>query len=116
MTPRRTSLPAIADILTCGLFDWVHPQCQDATHQMPLFDFRCRRCGAEFEALVRTGHATVCSCGSDDLEQLPSGFAVSSSSIRKANLDAVRRKGAQARKEKLRADHGYMQKHIRDEH
>jgi putative FmdB family regulatory protein len=83
---------------------------------MPLFDFRCRRCGTEFEALVRTGHATVCSCGSDDLEQLPSGFAVSSSSIRKANLDAVRRKGAEARQEKLHADHGYMQKHIRDEH
>ena len=50
------------------------------------------------------------------MEQLPSGFAVSSSTIRKANLDAVRAKGAQARKEKLRADHGYMEKHIRDEH
>jgi hypothetical protein len=47
---------------------------------------------------------------------LPSGFAVSSSTIRKSNLDAVRKKGAQARKEKLQADHSYMQKHIRDEH
>ena len=83
---------------------------------MPLFDFRCRRCGQEFEALVRAGHSVVCSCGSDDLEQLPSGFAVSSSTIRKTNLDAVRRKGAQARKDKLRADHAYMQKHMRDEH
>ena len=52
----------------------------------------------------------------DDLEQLPSGFAVSSSTIRKANLDAVRKKGAKARKEKLQADHSYMDKHIRDEH
>jgi len=50
------------------------------------------------------------------LEQLPSGFAVSSSTIRKANLEAVRAKGAQARKDKLRADHSYMDKHIRDEH
>jgi putative FmdB family regulatory protein len=83
---------------------------------MPLFDFRCRRCGQEFEALVRTGHPTACACGSDDLEQLPSGFAVSSPTIRKANLDAVRQKGAQARKDKLQADHSYMQKHIRDEH
>jgi hypothetical protein len=41
---------------------------------------------------------------------------VSSSTIRKANLDAVRQKGAKARKEKLRADHGYMEKHIREEH
>jgi putative FmdB family regulatory protein len=83
---------------------------------MPLFDFRCRQCGHEFEALVRAGHSVTCTCGSSDLEQLPSGFAVSSSTIRKANLDAVRAKGAQARKDKLRADHGYMQKHIRDEH
>jgi putative FmdB family regulatory protein len=83
---------------------------------MPLFDFRCRQCGAEFEALVRTGHPAVCSCGSADLAQLPSGFAVSSSTTRKAHLDAVRQKGAQARKEKLQADHSYMQKHIRDEH
>ena len=86
------------------------------TAAMPLFDFRCRQCGREFEALVRTGHANVCSCGSHDLEQLPSGFSVSSSTIRRANLDAVRRKGAEARKEKLRADHSYMHKHIRDEH
>jgi putative FmdB family regulatory protein len=83
---------------------------------MPLFDFRCRRCEREFEALVRSGHPAACSCGSHDLEQLPSGFAVSSSTIRKSNLDAVRKKGAQARKEKLQADHSYMQKHIRDEH
>jgi putative FmdB family regulatory protein len=83
---------------------------------MPLFDFRCRACGQEFEALVRPGHSPACSCGSNDLEQLASGFAVSSSTIRKANLKTVRQKGAEARKEKLRADHGYMQKHIRDEH
>jgi len=83
---------------------------------MPLFDFKCRRCGIEFEALVRAGHVPACSCGSEDLEQLPSGFAVSSATSRKANLEAVRRKGAQARKEKLRADHSYMEKHIREEH
>jgi putative FmdB family regulatory protein len=83
---------------------------------MPLFDFKCRRCGLQFEALVRTGHPAACACGSGDLEQLPSGFAVSSGTIRKANLQAVRKKGAQARKQKLQDDHSYMQKHIRDEH
>jgi putative FmdB family regulatory protein len=83
---------------------------------MPLFDFRCRRCARQFEALVRTGQRATCSCGSSDLDQLPSGFAVSSSTIRKANLDAVRQKGAQARKEKLQSDHSYMEKHIREEH
>jgi putative FmdB family regulatory protein len=83
---------------------------------MPLFDYKCRDCGREFEALVRGGRGATCSCGSIDLEQLPSGFAVSSSTIRKANLNAVRQKGAEARKEKLRSDHSYMDKHIREEH
>jgi putative FmdB family regulatory protein len=83
---------------------------------MPLFDFRCRQCEREFEALVRSGQPATCSCGSDDLEQLPSGFAISSLTIRTANLDKVRQKGAQARKEKLQSDHSYMEKHIRDEH
>jgi putative FmdB family regulatory protein len=83
---------------------------------MPLFDFKCRGCGREFEALVRTGQSATCSCGSSDLEQLLSGFSVSSSTIRRANLDAVRQKGAEARKEKLRSDHSYMEKHIREEH
>ena len=86
------------------------------TGRMPLFDFKCRQCGRQFEALVRTGKPVTCSCGCDDLEQLPSGFAVSSPTIRKANLDAVRQKGAKARQEKLQADHSYMEKHIRDEH
>jgi len=83
---------------------------------MPLFDFRCRNCGNEFEALVRTDRSVVCACGSSGLEQLPSGFAVSSSTLRKAHVDSARKKGAEARKEKLRADHDYMQNHIRDEH
>jgi len=82
---------------------------------MPLFDFRCRPCDQVFEALVRTGSTPVCpSCGGADLEQLPSSFGVSSASIRKGNLDKVRQKGADARQSKLRADHDYMHKHLKD--
>jgi len=83
---------------------------------MPLFDFKCRACGNVFEALVRADRKAECSCGSGDIEQLPSGFAVSSPGLRKSHLDAVRKRGAEARKEKLRAEHSYMQKHMRDEH
>jgi len=83
---------------------------------MPLFDFKCRSCGNEFEALVRADRAAVCACGSGDLDRITSGFAVSSSAIRKSHLETVRKKGAAARKDKLRADHAYMQKHMRDEH
>jgi len=84
---------------------------------MPLFDFRCRQCEQVFEALVRTGSTPACtSCGGVDLEQLPSSFGVSSASIRKGHLDQARKKGAEARETKLRADHDYMQKHLRDDH
>jgi putative FmdB family regulatory protein len=52
---------------------------------MPLFDFQCRACGREFEALVRPGHVTACpACAGQDLEQKPSTFAVSSSERRSA--------------------------------
>jgi putative FmdB family regulatory protein len=84
---------------------------------MPLFDFRCRRCDQVFEALVRAGTTPACaSCGGVDLEQLPSSFGMSSASIRKGHLDKARKKGAEARTNKLRADHDYMHKHLKDDH
>jgi putative FmdB family regulatory protein len=84
---------------------------------VPLHDFRCRACGHEFEALVRTGTTPSCaSCAGHDLEQLLSTFAVSSNSIRKANLNAVRRKAASARAAKVRADHAEMKEHLDDHH
>jgi putative FmdB family regulatory protein len=84
---------------------------------MPLFDFKCRRCDQVFEALVRAGTTPVCaSCGGGDLEQLPSSFGVSSASTRKSNLNKARQKGTEARENKLRADHDYMHKHLRDDH
>ncbi len=45
---------------------------------MPLFDFRCRRCGERFEALVKAGEAGApCPrCGAGDVEKLLSTFAL----------------------------------------
>ena len=60
---------------------------------MPIYDYQCRQCGEEFELLVLKNTVAACpSCQSQDLEQLISGFAVSSASIRQANLQAARRK------------------------
>ena len=62
---------------------------------MPIYDYQCRGCGEEFELLVLKNTVAACpACQSQDLEQLISGFSVSSESSRQANLKAARRKYA----------------------
>lgn len=64
---------------------------------MPLYDFQCRSCGHEFEALVRRADtdAPACpSCGSLELEKLLSAFAVSSAEITQAAATRKRKKDA----------------------
>ena len=84
---------------------------------MPLFDFRCRACSHEFEALVRTGATPACpQCNGTDLDRLPSAFAPSSDTMRRASVSTARQNAAKARAERRRVEHGEMVKHIRDEH
>jgi putative FmdB family regulatory protein len=83
---------------------------------MPLYDYVCKKCGHEFEGLVRTGETVACSaCGSTELERLPSGFAVSSEQTRALNLAAGRKHLAKDRKDKAMAQYEY-EKHHREEH
>ena len=58
---------------------------------MPIHDYRCRSCGAEFEALVRASSPPpACpSCGADQLERLVSLPAAPGKS--KAIVAAARR-------------------------
>jgi putative FmdB family regulatory protein len=59
---------------------------------MPIYEYQCRQCGHEFELLVLKTTAAACpTCQGNDLEQLLSGFAVSSDSIRSANARTARR-------------------------
>ena len=82
---------------------------------MPLYEYECRQCGQQFEALVRPGSPAACaSCGSGDLDRLLSSFAPSSDTSRRANLGAVRQRGEKLRQEKVRADHRYMHDHLKD--
>jgi putative FmdB family regulatory protein len=83
---------------------------------MPLYDYACRKCGQQFEALVRTGTTPACpECQSTDLERLLSGFAVSSEHTRALNLAAGRKYHAKDRKDKAMAQWEY-EKHHREEH
>jgi putative FmdB family regulatory protein len=48
---------------------------------MPIFEYRCRSCGDEFELLVLGTEVPVCpSCEAEDLEKKLSTFASGSSS------------------------------------
>jgi putative FmdB family regulatory protein len=81
---------------------------------MPIYDFRCRGCGHEFEALVRPQdqEATKCpSCQSVDLERLLSSFAVSTAERTQAAVKQSRQRQISANKEKLVADEEYRKKH-----
>jgi putative FmdB family regulatory protein len=62
--------------------------------KMPIYDYKCRTCGVQFELLILGSRVAACtSCESLDLEQLLStGIAVSSASIRQSNIDAARRR------------------------
>jgi putative FmdB family regulatory protein len=86
---------------------------------MPIYEYQCRNCAHEFELLILKGSpAPACpSCQSEDIEQLLSGFAVSSEGISQSRLQAARRKHAnssQVRDKKV-AEAEYVKKE-REEH
>jgi putative FmdB family regulatory protein len=62
---------------------------------MPIYEYECRQCGEQFELLVlKTTVAECPACQGRELEQLVSGFAVSSEEKRIANVQSARRKYA----------------------
>ena len=59
---------------------------------MPIYEYECRRCGEEFELLILKGTVAACpACQSQDLEQLLSGFAVTSEEKLRAAVKKARR-------------------------
>jgi putative FmdB family regulatory protein len=84
---------------------------------VPIFDFECRSCGAEFEALVLHNTVAECpSCKGRDLERRFSSFAVSSAEKTQAAATKARTKAAKI----ARADNAAMdreiEQHRRDDH
>jgi putative FmdB family regulatory protein len=80
---------------------------------MPIYDFQCRACGEEFEALVRPQDpAAACpSCRSADVEKLLSGFAMKTAEKSAANAADARKRQVHANKDKIVADEEYRKKH-----
>lgn len=77
---------------------------------MPLYDFRCRTCGHEFEALIRPATALPgCpACQADDPERLLSTFAVGSAERTRTFADAKRKKAAAV----AHRDHAALEREI----
>lgn len=84
---------------------------------MPLFEYQCRACGHEFEALVRPQDPapTCTSCGSENLEKLLSQMAVSTEGTRQINFDRARARAKVKNRDKEIAQFEYEEKH-RHEH
>jgi putative FmdB family regulatory protein len=86
---------------------------------MPIYEYQCRKCENEFELLILKSSPTPqCpACESEDLQQLLSGFAVSSEGISQSRLKVARRKlAASGRvKDQKVAEVEYMKKE-REEH
>ena len=81
---------------------------------MPLFDFRCRACGEEFEALVRPPTPPACpACAATDLERLLSGFSFS---VRSGGLSPAARRAVQKQQKAQHRDQAAYQTEIEKKH
>jgi putative FmdB family regulatory protein len=79
---------------------------------MPLYEYRCRACSREFEALVRVQTTPACPhCGAEDLERLLSSFGVSSETSRAIALTSRRRQLSQVERDKAAERREVIEKH-----
>ena len=81
---------------------------------MPLYDFRCTACDAEFEALVRPPTPPACpACGGAELERRLAGFSFS---VRSEGLSQAARRAVQKQQASQRADHAAYQDESEKKH
>jgi putative FmdB family regulatory protein len=83
---------------------------------MPLYDFKCRKCGKKFEELVRLNETPACpKCKAAAVERLFSPTAaVSTESSRKRTAKIARRRAGAVKKEQDHAQREYERNYIKD--
>lgn len=84
---------------------------------MPIYEYQCRHCAHQFELLVLKNTVAACpACESRDLEQLLSGFAVSSDGSRAANARSARKAAVNSndQREKNIAHAEYVRNHAKE--
>lgn len=80
---------------------------------MPIYEYRCRACRHEFEAVILPkGDPPSCpECSGVDLERLISAFAVSSDGTREMNLNQARKQAKKVQRDKAVAEHEAIHHH-----
>jgi putative FmdB family regulatory protein len=84
---------------------------------VPIYEYRCNGCGHEFEFLLLPSSSATpaCpACRAEDLERLPTGFAVSSDELRTARVQKARalRKNSQTYKDQKIAEAEHIRDHV----
>ena len=83
---------------------------------MPIYEYLCTECSHRFEyLLLSSSSAANCpACGSLNLEQQISSYAVHSEASHRTNLTAAYCKVAAARGERSRDEHQHLHEHFED--
>ena len=81
---------------------------------MPLYEYVCKKCQHQFEALVRGDKKPVCaSCGGPDLERVFSLPTVQSESTKALSMQAAKRRDKAQGTERMQEQLKYEQSHDR---
>ena len=79
---------------------------------MPIYEYACKSCGREFEALVRGSRTPVCpECKSTELERRFSLPAVSSESTRAQAMRAAKKRDKAMGTDRVQAQIAYEKSH-----
>ena len=79
---------------------------------MPIYEYTCKACGHEFEALVRNGKTPACAkCGARDLERRFSLPSVSSETTRAQAMRAAKRRDKKQGTERVQEQINYEKNH-----
>lgn len=79
---------------------------------MPIYEYACKSCGREFEALVRGARTPACpACDSKDLERRFSLPAVSSESTRAQAMRAAKKRDQIQATDRVQAQIAYEKSH-----
>lgn len=81
---------------------------------MPLYEYSCKECGAEFELLVRHDTRLICpACKSESIERISSLNSVRSSSTHDMAMRAARKRDAVQARDRMHDQLKYEESHDR---